>query len=635
MVQGRLMNKISGKFPDFGAIFMSNASTREECLKRKLFGLPMSSADFVKGVKVGMILFLFEYEKRELYGVFKATTDGELNIVLHAYRSSGKKFPAQVFIMWFLLKSTMYSALHLSRSDLPQSGTAILFGNMNFRWLLEIITSLQTNSTLGCLKIRYHEASLEKREMEKDWSNHTQIGRKKLKQGIDSDSQSNGEPLAYSGKLTVAKDESQLLDSGDSHTTLKESDSMHYNCPCFPESPCSQRSLPFVAVHSSTSGQELGPHPDHAIQSQPVSVGQELQELETPGNLDIDLGDYIPLLPSDDSDSDTRASPESGCFMTDQIGLPFSASDPYEDTWHPVPAASPITKAGDFYIKENSYSLKSPVENCQANENSDYINQYTSVRGLYSDASNNRSSVFSRLNFSSGVQDKEDDTRVEKSAHRTRKQQKCGTRVDKSVQQIMEELQQKHDKWKKMVRTTRSVERQNEHTVNTKTSVFLRLNSTSAPDVQDNYISTRLQERHDKQRNMRETKFPVSGGNKPSVFLRLSRTSEPEVHNNGISTLLQARRRHDKQSKIGETECHASGKKSHSQYMVSPICLNSENEEIGKSLTATDSDGVELDNNTSPDVTRPLKTDKHHHLPSNSLQEVYENLTDNKGKSDF
>ena len=71
--------------------------------------------------------------------------------------------------------------------------------------------------------------------------------------------------------------------------------------------------------------------------------------------------------------------------------------------------------------------------------------------------------------------------------------------------------------------------------------------------------------------------------------------------------------------------------------MVSSIYLESSNEEMGKSLTITDSDEVELDDNTipynaSPDVTRPLKTDKHQHLASNCLQEEYKNLTDEKGK---
>lgn len=58
----------AGRLPKYGAIFMSNRSTIEECFERKLFGLPASLTNFVRGVKVGMLLFLFEYEKRKLYG---------------------------------------------------------------------------------------------------------------------------------------------------------------------------------------------------------------------------------------------------------------------------------------------------------------------------------------------------------------------------------------------------------------------------------------------------------------------------------------------------------------------------------------------------------------------------------------
>ncbi|XP_057511216.1 uncharacterized protein LOC130793515 isoform X2 [Actinidia eriantha] len=85
-----------GSIPQYGAIFMSNASTKRECFGRKLFGLPSAMANFVKQVKSGMILFLFEFESRELYGVFRATSDGAMNIVPHAFSSSGKQFPAQV-----------------------------------------------------------------------------------------------------------------------------------------------------------------------------------------------------------------------------------------------------------------------------------------------------------------------------------------------------------------------------------------------------------------------------------------------------------------------------------------------------------------------------------------------------------
>lgn len=82
--------------PEFGAIFMSNSATISECLQMKLFGLPASFCDFVKQVKAGMTLFLFEYETRKLHGVFEAASDGEMNIIHNAYSSSGKQYPAQV-----------------------------------------------------------------------------------------------------------------------------------------------------------------------------------------------------------------------------------------------------------------------------------------------------------------------------------------------------------------------------------------------------------------------------------------------------------------------------------------------------------------------------------------------------------
>lgn len=79
-----------------GAIFMSNRKTKQECIKRKLFGLPLSRTCFIMKIKAGMLLFLFENEERKLYGVFEATSDGALNIVPNAFISSGSSFPAQV-----------------------------------------------------------------------------------------------------------------------------------------------------------------------------------------------------------------------------------------------------------------------------------------------------------------------------------------------------------------------------------------------------------------------------------------------------------------------------------------------------------------------------------------------------------
>jgi hypothetical protein len=95
--------KVSGCFPEHGAIFMSNRNTLKECFERSLFGLPDNFSSFVKNVKAGMILFLFQFEDRKLYGVFKAISDGGMNIVPRAYASSGKQFPAQVVICIFIL----------------------------------------------------------------------------------------------------------------------------------------------------------------------------------------------------------------------------------------------------------------------------------------------------------------------------------------------------------------------------------------------------------------------------------------------------------------------------------------------------------------------------------------------------
>ncbi|CAJ1939651.1 unnamed protein product [Sphenostylis stenocarpa] len=96
-------NNADGKDPDFGAIFISNSETRRECFKKGLFGLPSTEIQFVEQVKAGMVLFLYEYDKRQLHGVFKASCDGGINIVPNAFAKVGKQFPAQVKFepIWF------------------------------------------------------------------------------------------------------------------------------------------------------------------------------------------------------------------------------------------------------------------------------------------------------------------------------------------------------------------------------------------------------------------------------------------------------------------------------------------------------------------------------------------------------
>ncbi|RYR14137.1 hypothetical protein Ahy_B04g070763 isoform C [Arachis hypogaea] len=89
-------NNAAGKLPDYGAIFLSNSATKRECFKKGLFGLPSSAIHFVEQIKAGMILFLFEYEKKQLHGVFKAASDGGMNIVPNAFSSLRTQFSAQV-----------------------------------------------------------------------------------------------------------------------------------------------------------------------------------------------------------------------------------------------------------------------------------------------------------------------------------------------------------------------------------------------------------------------------------------------------------------------------------------------------------------------------------------------------------
>jgi hypothetical protein len=89
-------NNAAGRDPDFGAIFISNSGSKRECFHRGLFGLPSSYIPFVEKIKAGSALFLFEYEKRLLHGVFKATCDGGINIVPKAFTSLGMPCPAQV-----------------------------------------------------------------------------------------------------------------------------------------------------------------------------------------------------------------------------------------------------------------------------------------------------------------------------------------------------------------------------------------------------------------------------------------------------------------------------------------------------------------------------------------------------------
>ncbi|CAI9090546.1 OLC1v1025345C1 [Oldenlandia corymbosa var. corymbosa] len=85
-----------GIAPECGAIFMSNTATKRECFRRNILAFPSSRANFVKQIKKGLVLFLFENEKRQLFGVYRATSDGGMNISPHPFIFQGKQLSWQV-----------------------------------------------------------------------------------------------------------------------------------------------------------------------------------------------------------------------------------------------------------------------------------------------------------------------------------------------------------------------------------------------------------------------------------------------------------------------------------------------------------------------------------------------------------
>ncbi|KAL8152358.1 hypothetical protein V2J09_010118 [Rumex salicifolius] len=84
-----------------GVIFGCKNETKEECLSRQLFGLPMGHIIYVKNIGPGMPLFLFNYSDKRLYGIYEAASSGDLNIDPYAWTKDGLTrtgFPAQVTI---------------------------------------------------------------------------------------------------------------------------------------------------------------------------------------------------------------------------------------------------------------------------------------------------------------------------------------------------------------------------------------------------------------------------------------------------------------------------------------------------------------------------------------------------------
>ncbi|KAL9670130.1 hypothetical protein QQ045_007681 [Rhodiola kirilowii] len=442
----------TGLTPEFGAIFMSNESTKHECLRNNLFGLPSRFNDFVKHVKVGMLLFLFEYENRELSGVYEATSDGAIDIVPHAYKSSGKKFPAQVQIrtVWNcrpLLENEFYDAI----KDNYYQASKFYFGlskNQVYH-LLRLFQSKRVWTEEARLFSTGHAHQKEGTD-ESDIEEQIPVGCTRTEFVY---------PLCNYDELITGKDDpiidSQLI-SYSSDPDTKKIKSISYHHPYDPAKP-------YLRQYSSTKTNFVssmsGPGSGSRIACEGLS--DELHRV-TENNYsfidgvtkDVELGDFIPLNASHFSkcfDPTTR-NLDPDCRQT---GTLSSRHYGYTDS---------ISCCGVL-----PHHVRQEVASFRPNDEDYGFIYEANDGGAKVCTKRKRCSVFSRIKFAP-----KDFTEDSISVSR-----------NESALEIMERMQSKHDNWSKELNRTNFNGHEEPSSLRRRESVFSRLRLISNPSERD------------------------------------------------------------------------------------------------------------------------------------------------------